>query len=703
MNRLKSLSVCGVVSILALTGSSEVLTWTGKYSDVWDLTEKNWTNSVGEEVAFVDNSDALFDDNALCFSVRFTNNAVHAGHVVFDTAGIYSLTNNGSRQYLYSATSIRKRGNGQLNAFPQSSVLIYSLTEGIFVDEGTATFTGQQSLTYLRQRPDIVFFAGTNATLHFATRNIFNADMTETVTTPVVIKNGTFKASDINGHLKVGPIALDNSTFDFSELRGYNGYGIMTFSGKLTFKGSTPYELLQQDFLQLDTNEKYRHFSLWSEPKTEFCVDEISGDGAEDVIIGAMLCDHCTNHNPVVMRTHGGLIKSGSGTLALTNALNTFSGDIVVQEGILQVGPNWQLNSSSLVSPSVSNSKSDHWLGCLTNKSRRIVVKSGASLYFPNRNCFGSQGGITNLCTNINITLVFDGGAFTNYEGQGFMLPNVEFSNGGSVAPGTGPNSYGRFMVKEFFTVKGNVPFEWNLSSGAHGNVSRMTQEALSINGSPENVFDIADVTDDSDPDATFGIPFIIGYGYFRSDTADGDHYIDDWKFGFRKTGLGTMRITAPKLIQTHKSTKSGRGALSINGDPKVEEGELRVDGDLSLSDTVRVYEGAYLSGTGLVNNVSIAQGGGLRVRDGQTAVLRIGGDLSVEGGLKIDVLLADGADVRDVKAKVLTVSGEIEGAESLVSASVFVDGVSVPNIKLRLDDGALSLRYMRGTTVVFR
>ena len=151
MNRLKSLSVCGVVSILALTGFSEVLTWTGKYSDVWDLTEKNWTNSVGEEVAFVNNSDALFDDNALCFSVRFTNNAVHAGHVVFDTAGIYSLTNNGSRQYLYSATSIRKRGNGQLNAFPQSSVLIYSLTEGIFVDEGTATFTGQQALTYLRQ------------------------------------------------------------------------------------------------------------------------------------------------------------------------------------------------------------------------------------------------------------------------------------------------------------------------------------------------------------------------------------------------------------------------------------------------------------------------------------------------------------------------------------------------------------------------
>jgi len=26
----------------------ETYTWTGKYSEIWDLTEKNWTNSIGE-------------------------------------------------------------------------------------------------------------------------------------------------------------------------------------------------------------------------------------------------------------------------------------------------------------------------------------------------------------------------------------------------------------------------------------------------------------------------------------------------------------------------------------------------------------------------------------------------------------------------------------------------------------------------------
>ena len=703
MNGFKAAVICGAVSVSVLTGFAETLTWTGRYSDIWDLVEKNWTNSVGEEVAWGNYSDALFNDGASCFTVRFTNNSVNANHVVFDTAGVYALTNSASRQYLYSAASIRKRGEGRLNICPGASILVNSLTEGIFAEEGLIVFSGQQSLSNLRLNPDMVFFAGTNATLHFAMRNIFNANMTEQVVPPVVVKNGTFKASDVNGHLKIGPMTFDDSVFDFSGLRGYNGYGVMTLSGKVTFKGSTPYALLQEDFLVTDVNSKFRHFSLWSEPRTEFCVDDITGDGAEDVVIGTKLSDHCTNHTPAIVTVPGGLIKTGAGTLALTNDLNTFCGDIEVREGTLQVGPNLQLNATSLVSPSMANSTSDHWLGCLTNENRRIVVKSGASLYFPNRNCFGSQGGITNMCTNINITFVFDGGVFTNFDSQGFILPNVEFSNGGSVAPGTGPGNYGRFMVKESFTVKGSIPFEWNLSSTAHSNVNRMTQEALSMNGYPENVFDIADVTDDSTADATFGVPFIIGYGYFRGDTDAGKHSLDDWKFGFKKIGNGTMRITAPKLSVTHKSTPSGLGTRSINGDPKVLEGTLQVDGDLSLSDTVRVSEGAYLSGTGLVNNVSIAQRGGLRVRDGQSDALRIGGDLSVEGGLKIDVLLADGADVRDAKAKVLTISGEIEGAESLVSASVFVDGVSVPNIKLRLDGGALSLRYMRGTTVVLR
>lgn len=694
MNRLKSLSVCGVVSILALTGFSEVLTWTGKYSDVWDRTEKNWKNENGEEVAFVNSSDAVFDDSAASFMVRFTNNKVRAANILLNTERIYTITNDANAGYLFSATSIRKTGSGSLLFRPCSGILLNELSTGFFSEGGEVEFSGQTSLNKFSYAESV--FSAENSTLRFVTRNIFSSDMTKPLTAPIIVKSGRFIASDSNGHLMIGPLTLDNATFDYSGLRGYNGYGIMTFSGKLTFKGSTPYELLQESFLDVDVNENWRHFSLWSEPKTEFCVDDITGDEAEDVTVGAKLSNHCTNHNPVVT-VPGGLLKTGAGTLALTNSSNVFCGDIEVREGVLQVGPNLHLNGNSqAIDPKC------HWLGCLTNDNRKIIVKEDALLYLPNRNCFGTQGDITNLCKGINITLVFDGGIFTNHSTQGFLLPNLEFSNGGLVAPGIGPDNYGRFMVKEKIAVRGKVPFFWDLSGSNLDDTSK-SREALVLNGCPENVFEIEDVTGDREIDATFGVPFMIGYGFFRQDVANRNHSLDDWKFGFKKTGGGTMRITAPKVQVKSSKTASGFASHSFNGDPKVLEGELRVDGDLSLSDTVRVYEGAYLSGTGLVNNVSIAQGGGLRVRDGQTDVLRVGGDLSVESSFKIDVLLADGADVRDVKANVLTVSGEIEGAESLVSASVFVDGVSVPNIKLRLDDGALSLRYMRGTTVVFR
>lgn len=703
----------GLASTSLLIGFADTLTltWTGKYSEIWDLTEKNWTNSDGQEVAWVNNSDALFNDGAESFTVRFTNNAVRANCVVFNTSGAFVITNSASKQYLYSADSIRKLGTGTLNVNPASSTLINEISAGIFVDEGSAVFTGQSLFLKIKEKPDVAFFAGTNATLHFAMRNIFGTDNFNPVIAPIVIKNGTFKASDANGHLAIGPLTLDNAEFDYSGLSGYNDkLGVMTFSGRVSFKGDSPYHILQTGF-GTDSRTTAKKFCLWSDPKSEFCVDDITGDNAEDVVIGAMLADHCkqtayTNKedpskNRELVMAPGGLIKTGPGTLSLTNQLNTFSGDIEVREGTLQAGPNWQLNASTLADTEAK--ATDHWLGCLTNENRKIIVKKGALLYFPNRNCFGTQGGITNLMPGVKVTFVFDGGVFTNFDGQGFILPNVEFSNGGSIAPGYGPANYGRFMVKEFFTVKGSIPFEWNLSNAARNNVNSMSQEALTLNGYPENVFDIADVTNDSTADATFGVPFIIGYGYFRTDTAWGDHKLEDWKFGFRKTGAGTMRIAAPKMSIKNADVPSKLASRSFNGDSKVEEGELCVDGDISLSDTVQVYAGAYLSGTGLVNNVSIAQGGGLRVRDGQKDALRIGGKLSVADGLRIEVLLADGADMRDVRAKVLAVTGEIEGAESLVSASVFVDGVSVPNIKLRLDDGALSLRYMRGTTVVIR
>lgn len=692
------------LAALVVGNLSAALTWTGRYSQKWNTTEKNWIDGQGNETLFTAGADVLLDDTAAETTV-FIDATLTAGTVVVSntTAKTYLITNTASASTLKQIAAFRKKGDGRLVFSAGKGATVRDFGAGLFVEKGEACFDGPNQLSYYAEKPDGVLFAGTNATLRLASRNMFNTSYTDPVTTPISIVHGSLIVEDkptVNGQLKIGPVSFDNGTFDYSGLNGYSQYlGVMTLSGKLSFTGDVPYEILKSGMSQLG-NASYKKVHLWSGAGTEFEVADITGDGAEDLTVDVQLVDQSLN-SKADEKSPGCLVKTGAGTLAITNANNTFTGDIEVREGVLQVGPNWQLNGSNMTKTPTDCLA--HWIGELTNENRKIVVKAGASLYLPNRNCFGTQSGITNLMKDVNLTFVFDGGTFTNMDGQGFLLPNVTFANGGSIAPGKGAANYGRFMVKERFRVTGTAPFEWQPSDDAKSSASKMGYEALSLNGEPENVFEIDDVTGDAEADATFGVPFIIGFGYFRTDTAFGNHLLNDWQFGFTKTGQGTMRIAAAKYQNKISSTPSGFQSRGYNGDSKINEGTLQVDGDISLSDTVRIAAGAFLAGTGIVNNVSIAAGGGLRVPFRQTQQLRIQGDLSVGESPEVDVIVPDGQSVRDVKANILSVAGTVTGGENFAGAVVKVDGVPVPNARVEFSGGVLRVRYCRGTSVYLR
>ena len=692
------------LATLAVGNAHAALTWTGRYSQKWDTAAYNWVDEQGNEALFTDGADVLFDDTAAETTV-FVDAALKVGTVVVSntTAKTYLITNTAQNLTLTKIAAFRKKGNGKFVFSAGKGATVRDFGAGLFVEEGEACFDGPNQLSYFADKPDGVLFAGTNATLRLASRNMFSTDLATRVTTPISIVHGSLIVEDkptVNGQLKIGPVSFDNGTFDYSGLKGYSQYlGVMTWSGKLAFTGDAPYEILQSGMSELgNSNTKKVH--LWSGAGTEFEVADITGDGAEDLTLGVLLVDQCLN-SKADEKSPGCIVKTGAGTLAVTNAGNRFSGDIEVREGVLQVGPNWQLNGSNMTKTPADCLT--HWIGELTNANRKIVVKTGASLYLPNRNCFGTQSGITNLMEDVNLTLVFDGGTFTNYDGQGFLLPNVTFANGGKVAPGYGAGDYGRFMVKERFRVTGTAPFEWLPSAAAMSNSGKMGQEALSLNGEPENVFEIDDVTGDAEADATFGVPFIIANGYFRTDTAFGNHLLDDWRFGFTKTGQGTLRITAAKYQRKVTTTPSGFASRGYNGDSKINEGAFQVDGDISLSDTVRIAAGAFLAGTGIVNNVSIATGGGLRVPFRQTQPLRIMGDLSVGGNPEVDVTLPVGQSVQGIKANILSVAGTVTGGENFAGAVVKADGVPVPNARVEFSGGVLRVRYCRGTSVYLR
>ncbi|MBR4653657.1 MAG: autotransporter-associated beta strand repeat-containing protein [Kiritimatiellae bacterium] len=716
-NRVVSSSVCAKASALVIVAMSFIvgpasaeLKWTGRYSNVWDLSALNFENENGEEVAFTAGSDVRFDDTAQEKTVFFAMNKKAMGTLIVSNSVDYVFTNIVKTGYLDSISRLRKQGSGKL-AFTGGAyvALIHDYGEGLFVDEGEVKLYGYGMLGYYNDKPNGVLYAGTNATLRLSSRAIFSAGNSP-VLTPIRIAGGHLVIEEnpnINAFEQMGPVTLDNATVDYSGFEGYSAYlGVLQLSGGWTFRGNTPYDILVEGFsTSYPKYNAHKKFNLYSNPKTEFCVEEIT-DEREDVVIGVPLVDQVVQNKDPLILAPGGLVKTGAGTLALTNAANRFCGDVEVREGMLQLGPNINMNASSL-----GTDLSCHWIGNLLS-NRQIVVKSGALLYLPSRATFGSMAPVTNI-PMMKAELVFDGGAITNYEdGNMFLLlPDVTFSNGGKVAPGRGKSGYGRFMVQDKFKVTGSVPFEWWPRADRTTTASAWSDQALALNGYPENTFEIDDVTGDSAVDATFGVPFIIASSFFRGDIKGGGHSVDEWSFGFVKTGAGTMRLAAPKIKTTGQTSPvsgtiyypSGTACQTFNGDAKVNEGTLQVDGDISYSDTVRVAAGAYLSGTGKVNNVAIAAGGGLRVGHRQTVPLRIGGDLSVGEGLVVDVDLPIGANVSSVRSDMLVVTGDVTGAENFASATVRVDGVAVPNLKLEYESNLLRVHYMRGVRIILR
>ena len=61
------------------------------------------------------------------------------------------------------------------------------------------------------------------------------------------------------------------------------------------------------------------------------------------------------------------------------------------------------------------------------------------------------------------------------------------------------------------------------------------------------------------------------------------------------------------------------------------------------------------------------------------------------------------GAAARDIRARVLTVEGELTGGANISGATVLVNGEALPAVKISLSGKTVSLRYRRGTTLVFR
>ena len=373
-----------------------------------------------------------------------------------------------------------------------------------------------------------------------------------------------------------------------------------------------------------------------------------------------------------------GLVKTGSGTMMLTNKLNSFTGNVEVRDGTLQAGFDLDIN--------LNREAGETWyLGNMTTTAcqREIRVSTNGTLFIPNRNIFGgiSSSTITNDQSRYNFTVVLDGGTLKFAESQGVPLPRVTFRNGGRIAEYNGMSGAGALQVMDTFRVDGEEPFVWPWIVG--GNVAK---KGLLVNGYPETKFDIADVTGDGEVDADIGRPLL------RWDR----EALKAFRISFRKTGAGTLRLSQPSFAASNQD-------YLINGEAKVEEGTLQVDGDLACASGIVVRAGAYVSGTGKVANVVLNESAGLRGRVAQTVGLDVTNvvTLAANGKIRLDGLGA--RHEREIDVPLMTAAKGIAGAANLASYAIEVDGRPARFMCAYVSGNTVRVRGIRGTMVILR
>lgn len=251
----------------------------------------------------------------------------------------------------------------------------------------------------------------------------------------------------------------------------------------------------------------------------------------------------------------GSLVKSGAGTLLLSQAGNTFSGNVTVNSGILQTG-------------SAIGAGTNGHLG-LVSGSRTVTVNTG-TLSFTANNVFGGSG--KTAATIPAITL--NGGTLTSARFN--ILGNITLQGATLTQSTTDSGNYEGYQFLGTVTVGGGSAS--TISSG-NGRANHL------INGT--TTFDVANATSDNLPDLIVTAPLRNSSGDYGQSAGS-----------LAKTGVGTMQLSA---------------ANSYTGTTTVSGGTLAVTGSIAASATT-VASGATLAGTGTIggavtNNGTLSPG----------------------------------------------------------------------------------------------
>ena len=459
-------------------------------------------------------------------------------------------------------------------------------------------------------------YVGTNAVLTFSERNTLGMADATNPQVAITVDHATLQITVDNFTTTFGPLTLDSSVFTYKG--GLDAArGSFRLGGKLTLKGETPFTF------GIPAGSSFAFINLNDSPLTEINVEDITGTPAADASFWIPFKDFASSNSPTYA---AGFVKTGPGTLLLTNAASTFTGDLVIREGLVvadMVNGN-NVSYSPLGNPMVE---------------RRITVSTNATLQLRQRNTLSAAAAPNSLKAEIYVDhgtlLLGDAGVIKGVNTLGSLTLNDGTLNYTNMYN----EPYGFLKVARVFRLQGTAPYDFAGSAlaGAH----------MLLNSSPLTTFEVEDITGDASTDATFGFPFKNQPSVMC---------------GLVKSGAGTMRVTA---------------VSAYTGDTLVSNGVLRVDGSLATSREVIVAGDGWLGGTGTVKDVTVEAGCGFAVSQGQAKPLTVTGSLTLEGGGTVRIQNPSALPGREVHVAFADVAGEITGTEHLADWTVEIEGAS--------------------------
>ncbi|MBR5711198.1 MAG: autotransporter-associated beta strand repeat-containing protein [Thermoguttaceae bacterium] len=298
--------------------------------------------------------------------------------------------------------------------------------------------------------------------------------------------------------------------------------------------------------------------------------------------------------------TVGSFTKKGEGTMILSNRSNDFTGNIVVDEGILKAQGGWAGGTSGTTV-----------LG--KNQARTITINKDGTLNFT------AQDVVTNADNTTSIKFVVNGGTITN-EGAVFNnLTNTEFYNGAKIVAANGHGTWKAFMLTGTNKVafagdgsKAESPVVFEVASTASG--AALTNATICPYGA---TFEVADITksDASDLVISAVLANTNGTGKIGS---------------FTKTGAGTMELSAANTYDG--TTTINAGTLKLTGDGSTGTGAVTIGESGTLEFAVeneKWYTSNAVSGTGTIRKT----GGGVLYLNGTSEKPIASKSLLVEEG----------------------------------------------------------------------